>query len=57
MDISICIGRSNHRSRWIRVVITRARCVACITDPAIGTAITIWEGIIELLSKLLTRFA
>jgi hypothetical protein len=24
-----------------------------IADPAIGTPITIWEGIIELLSKLL----
>jgi hypothetical protein len=28
-----------------------------IADPAIGTPITIWEGIIELLSKLLPGFA
>jgi hypothetical protein len=28
-----------------------------IADPAIGTPITIWEGIIELLSQLLPRLA
>jgi hypothetical protein len=28
-----------------------------IADPAIGTPITIWEGVIELLSKLLSCFA
>jgi hypothetical protein len=27
-----------------------------IADPAIGTPITIWEGVIELLSKLLSGF-
>jgi hypothetical protein len=29
--------------------------MAGIGDPAIGTAIAIWEGIIELFSQLLTR--
>jgi hypothetical protein len=28
-----------------------------ITDPTIGTPITIWEGIIELLSQLLPSLA
>jgi hypothetical protein len=28
-----------------------------IADPAIGTPITIWEGVIELLSELLPCFA
>jgi hypothetical protein len=28
-----------------------------IADPTIGTPITIWEGIIELLSKLLPGLA
>jgi hypothetical protein len=28
-----------------------------IADPAIGTRITIWEGLIELLPKLLTSLA
>jgi hypothetical protein len=29
----------------------------CVTDPAIGTPIAIWVGIIELFSQLLTGFA
>jgi hypothetical protein len=28
--------------------------VAWITDPAIGTAIAIWEGVIKLFSQLLS---
>jgi hypothetical protein len=28
-----------------------------IADPAIGTPITIWEGVIELLSQLLPSLA
>jgi hypothetical protein len=28
-----------------------------IADPTIGTPITIWEGVIELLSELLSCFA
>jgi hypothetical protein len=28
-----------------------------IADPAIGTPITIWEGVIKLLAKLLPGFA
>jgi hypothetical protein len=28
-----------------------------IADPAIGTPITIWKGVIELLSKLLSGLA
>jgi len=31
--------------------------VSCVRNPAIGTTITIWVGIIELLTKLYRCFA
>jgi hypothetical protein len=31
--------------------------MACIADPAIGTTIAVWEGIIELFTQLLSSLA
>ncbi len=42
-DISIDIDGANNPCFAIRIVVARARCVACIADPSIGTSITIRE--------------
>jgi hypothetical protein len=57
MYISIDIDRSNNPI-LVRIVVTsRTRLMTSIADPSIRTPIAIWEGVIELLSKLLTCFA
>jgi hypothetical protein len=48
MDILIDIDGSNHPSLWIRVMVTRARCMTEIANPTIGTLIAIFVGVIEL---------
>jgi hypothetical protein len=57
MYISIDIDRSNNPI-LVRIMVTsRTRLMLTIADPSIGTPITIWEGVIELLSQLLPCLA
>jgi hypothetical protein len=50
-DISIEVDRSNIPSRCTRYVIASAACtMSGIGDPAIGSAIAVWERVIELFS-------
>jgi hypothetical protein len=39
-------------SLCIWIMIRLARSVSCITDPTVRSSISIWEGVIDLFSKL-----